>query len=89
MLPDIGRAAPDLSSKPRGRRCCRRSTGQIDGRTLNRLMSDAYRYLMRSYYADSVNQSINIRLLRHDKMQANNSKLNSDKSDDRGQRLHM
>ena len=37
---------PDLSSKPADRRCCCRSTGQTDGRTLDRLMTlTAYRIL--------------------------------------------
>ena len=31
--------APDLSSKPAGRRCCCRSTGQTDGRKLSRFMT--------------------------------------------------
>ena len=35
--------APDLSSKPAGRRCCCRSTGQTDGRTDTRPFYDAYR----------------------------------------------
>jgi len=39
------RPAPVFSSKPAGRRCCCRSTGQTDGRTDTRPCYDAYRTL--------------------------------------------
>jgi len=39
--------APDLSSKPAGRRCCYRPTGQTVGRTLDRFMTPAACYAER------------------------------------------
>ena len=44
--------APDLSSKPAGRRCCCRATGQTDGRTEGRTLDRFMR--LTSYYQDRI-----------------------------------
>jgi len=52
--------APDLSSKPAGRRRCCRSTGQTDGRTLNRFMTlitnSSDRVISKSAYWHSIHR---------------------------------
>ena len=53
------RPAPDLSSKPTGRRCCCRSTGQADRRTNGRTR-DRFRTL--THTMQTALQSINQRL---------------------------